>query len=285
VSTFASSSTATAVLERPVASVAPGSTGNNGGATDGHDGHDGTGEGDGSLLAATTGVVGRFSTMAGISFAGIIVAGTLLAVAEVGSLSNLFETGYGQLLLLKLGLVGLLLFLAGYNRYLLLPGLFAASESGRAGVAWGWRRLVSTVRIEALGMVAVLGVTAVLANGTASNGATAPPPVAFSQSRPFDGGHVSLHISPNAALVNDWTVQFTDAQGAAADMAESVSIYLVLPSQNVGPIETDMKRAGVGRFVLTNSPNPPIVGAWQVVLQVQVSEFSQPNVSFVDTVQ
>jgi nitrogen fixation protein FixH len=94
-----------------------------------------------------------------------------------------------------------------------------------------------------------------------------------------------LHITPNAALVNDWTVQFTDAEGAAADMAESVSIYLVLPAQNVGPIETDMKKVGVGRFVLANSPNPPIVGKWQVVLQVQVSEFSQPNVSFVDTVQ
>ena len=67
--------------------------------------------------------------------------------------------------------------------------------------------------------------------------------------------------------------------------AEIVSIYLVLPSQNVGPIETDMKKSGVGRFVLTNSPNPPIVGKWQIVLQVQVSEFSQPDVSFVDTVQ
>jgi hypothetical protein len=59
----------------------------------------------------------------------------------------------------------------------------------------------------------------------------------------------------------------------------------VLPSQNVGPIETDMKKSGVGRFVLVNSPNPPVVGKWQVVLQVQVSEFSQPDVSFVDTVQ
>jgi copper transport protein len=243
------------------------------------------GDDDGALLASTAGVVGRFSTMAGITFAGIIVAGILLAVAEVGSVSNLFETGYGQLLLLKVGLVGLLLFLAAYNRYLLLPGLFAASASGRPGVAWGWRRLISTVRLEALGMVAVLGVTAVLANGTPSNSATAPPPVAFLKSQPFDGGHVSLHISPNAALVNDWTVQFTDASGAPADMAESVSVYLVLPAQNVGPIETDMKKVGVGRFVLTNSPNPPIVGKWQVVLQVQVSEFSQPNVSFVDTVQ
>ena len=58
----------------------------------------------------------RFSTMAGISFAGILVAGTLLAIAEVGSVANLFETGYGQLLLLKIALVGLLLFLAWYNR-------------------------------------------------------------------------------------------------------------------------------------------------------------------------
>jgi copper transport protein len=284
VTAFAPSTRTTAVLERPATAVGPEPTDATGGGGD-DDTHDGTGGGDGSLLASTSGVVGRFSTMAGISFAGIIVAGTLLAVAEVGSMANLFETGYGQLLLLKLGLVGLLLFLAGYNRYLLLPGLFAASTSGRAGVAWGWRRLVSTVRLEALGMVAVLGVTAVLANGTPSNSATAPPPVAFSQTQPFDGGHVSLHISPNAALVNDWTVQFTDAHGVAADLAESVSIYLVLPAQNVGPIETDMKKVGVGRFALANSPNPPIVGTWQVVLQVQVSEFSQPNVSFVDTVQ
>ena len=282
----------TAVLERPATAdfrSTPAVVTNGGHA--GGDGNDvvdradARGEGDGSLLASTAGVVGRFSTMAGISFAGIVVAGTLLAVAEVGSVANLFETGYGQLLLLKLGLVGLLLLLAGYNRYLLLPGLLAASRSGASGVAWGWRRLVSTVRLEALGMVAVLGVTSVLANGTPSNGAGVPPPVVFAQSQPFDGGHVALHISPNAALVNNWVVQFTGANGTAADMAESVSVYLVLPEQNVGPIETDMKKVGVGRFALTNSPNPPIVGKWQIVLQVQVSEFSQPDVSFVDTVQ
>jgi hypothetical protein len=144
---------------------------------------------------------------------------------------------------------------------------------------------VSTVRLEALGMVAVLGVTALLANGTPSNGATAPPPVPFTQTQAFEGGHVTLHIAPNAALVNDWTVQFTGAGGAPVDVAESVSVYLVLPSQNVGPIETDMKRVGVGRFVLAGSPNPPIIGKWQIVLQVQVSAFSQPNVSFVDQVQ
>ena len=59
----------------------------------------------------------------------------------------------------------------------------------------------------------------------------------------------------------------------------------MLPSQNVGPIEQDMKKVGVGHFVLVNSPDPPIVGQWQIVLQIQVSDLSQPNVSFVDTVQ
>ena len=78
--------------------------------------------------------------MAGISFAGILVAGTLLAVVEVGSVANLFETGYGQLLLLKIALVGLLLVLAGYNRYLLLPGLLGGRgrrPSDRAGPTVG----------------------------------------------------------------------------------------------------------------------------------------------------
>ena len=157
------------------------------------------GDGRTHCSADTAGVVGRFSTMAGISFAGILVAGTLLAIVEVGSVANLFETGYGQLLLLKIALVGLLLFVAGYNRYLLLPGLFSAAAARPAALARGWQRLVSTVRLEALGMVAVLGVTALLANGTPSNGASAPPPVPFTQTQPFDGGHVTLHITPNAA--------------------------------------------------------------------------------------
>jgi putative copper export protein len=267
------------VLEReaPAGSdVAPGEADGAGDAVANH----------GAALGDTARVVGAFSTMAAISFAGLVVAGTLLAVAEVGSLANLFGTGYGQLLLLKIALVGLLLLLAAYNRLLLLPGLLAAAgRATRDDLAWGWRRLTSTVRLEALGMVAVLGVTSVLANGTPSNGASLPPPVVFHQTQSFDGGHVALRVTPNQALVNDWTVQFTGAAGQPADLAESVSIYLVLPSQNVGPIEQDLKKVGVGRFQLVNSPNPPIVGRWQIVLQVQVSEFSQPDVSFVDAVQ
>ena len=262
----ASRGTATVVLERP----AYASTGDDGS----------------SVLAGTIMLVKRFSTMAGISIALVLAAGTALAVAEVGSVANLFETGYGQTLLVKIALVGLLVLVAAYNRFLLVPWLSIAEARGRSeGLAAGWRRLLATIRLEALIAVAILAATAGLANGVPSNGATAPPPVPFARTVPFDGGHLTFRISPNQALVNNISAQFTGADGSPAEMAESVSLYLNLPSQNVGPIETDMKKAGVGHFVLRNTPNPPIVGTWDITLQIQVSEFSQPDVSFVDKVQ
>ena len=153
--------------------------------------------------------------------------------------------------------------------------------SGRPGR--GWRRLLATVRVEAIG-VAILGVTAVLANGTPPTGHP-PAPVPFAQTVPFDGGHVTFRITPNQALVNNITVQFTGPTARRRTGRERVRSTSSCPSQNVGPIEKDMKKVGVGRFVLANSPNPPIVGTWQIVLQIQVSEFSQPDVSFADSVQ
>jgi copper transport protein len=239
-----------------------------------------------SVLADTIGLVERFSTMAGVSITLVLVAGTLLAIAEVGSLANLFETGYGQTLLVKIALVGLLILVAAYNRVLLVPWLSAAeSRGGSDGLVVGWRRLLATVRLEAVIAVVILAVTAVLANGVPSNGATPPAPVPFARTVAFDGGHLTFRITPNQALVNNISVQFTGPDGTPAEMAESVSLYLNLPSQNVGPIEADMKKIGVGRFVLLNSPNPPIVGTWEITLQIQVSDFSQPDVSFVDKVQ
>jgi hypothetical protein len=109
--------------------------------------------------------------------------------------------------------------------------------------------------------------------------------VPFAQTQPFEGGSLSLRISPNQALVNDFVVQFSGPEGAPVDAAESVSVYLTLPSENVGPIVTDMTKAGVGRFVLLDTPDPPIVGTWQITLQIQVSPFSQPDAGFVDAVR
>jgi copper transport protein len=236
-------------------------------------------------FAATVGILDRFSTMAGISFAAIAVAGSLLGIAEVGSLTNLFYTGYGQLLLLKIALVGVLLVLAWYNRMLLLPMLLRTARRSDGERRIAWQRLLGTVRLEALGVIAVLGVTSVLASHTPSNGASSrlPAPEPFAQSQPFNGGRLELRITPNQALLYRWTVTIRAADGRPQN-PESVSVYMIEPDRNIGPIEADLKPAGPGIFELADSPDPPVVGSWQIVVQVQVSPFSQLDASFLDTV-
>jgi putative copper export protein/methionine-rich copper-binding protein CopC len=240
-----------------------------------------------SVLSSTADVVGRFSTMAGISISVLLVAGVLLSIAEVGSVWNLFNTSYGQILLVKIALVGVVAFVACYNRFLLLPFLLCATaDNGSGGLGAAWRRLLATVRLEAIGVVAILAVTAILANSAPSNTTAAVSrPVPFDQTQPFEGGHITLRITPNQALVNNVAVQFTSASGAPVDKAESVSAYLILPSQNVGPIITDLQKVGIGRFVLNNTPDPPIVGSWDITLQIQVDAFDEPDASFVDQVR
>ncbi len=241
-----------------------------------------------TVLAATVTTVRRVSSLAAVSVLCLLVAGTVLALSLVGSVSALFETTYGQLLLVKLAVFALVLVMAGYNRWFLLPWVMPDSQGhvSTARLGAGWRVLMRTGRAEALGVVVILGLTAVLANSTPpASAAAVARPVEFSQSAPFAGGHLRLRITPNQALVNDLEVQITDANGNPVDHAQSVAAYFTLASPSVGPLEADMTRVGVGRYTLNDTPLPPIVGTWQITLQIRVSDFDETDVTFTDRVR
>jgi copper transport protein len=232
---------------------------------------------DRSVLDTTAVVVRRVSTVAAASVIALMVAGTALGICLVGSVSALFETTYGQLLLAKLAVFGLLLVMAAYNRYALLPALDRRS---------GWPVLARTARFEAAGVVAVLAVTAMLANTPPpADAARVAVPVPFSQTASFGTGHLRLRITPNQALVNDLEVQITDADGQAVDRAQSVAAFFTLTSPSVGPLSADLRRVGVGRYVLADTPLPPIVGEWQITLQIRVDDFNETDVNFTDHVR
>ena len=221
---------------------------------------------DDSILASTVTTVRRVSTMAAASVIALMVAGTILGISLVGSVSALFETTYGQLLLAKLAVFGLLLVMAAYNRWFLLPWLAPAGKATTARAEGagrsdhlhsGWRVLMRTARVEVAGVVTVLAITAMLANSTPpSSAASVPVPVPFSKTAAFAGGHLRLQITPNQALVNDVRIVITDAYGRPVDHAKSVSAFFTLPSKNVGPLATDLKRVGVGRYALLDTPMP-----------------------------
>ncbi len=270
-------------------------------------------------FASTVRIVSRFSTLAAISVIALTIAGSALGYTEVGSLGALTTTTYGLLLLAKVAVVAVILFIAGYNRYFLLPWLLGAEDSpadSRAaddddptaedtpdspteaatsatgadlavddpdGERAGWRSLLSTVRIEALAIVVVLGLTAVLVNTTPAN-TVAPVTGPFQETQPFRDGKVALTITPNRPGTNSFHVDLLGPDGRPADLAQKLTLELTLPAKDVGPITRDMVKAGTGHFLLENITDLSIAGTWDVTLVARVSDFDQQRVTFKDTV-
>lgn len=121
----------------------------------------------------------RLSQMAGIALAGVIATGICNAVRQINTISDLWNTAYGRILIVKLLLVFAMVALGAINRYLNLPYLRQWGGE-RTAEARGQRRWRSTglraprpgpeltrrfwrkVAVEAVLVVAVIGCVAVL---------------------------------------------------------------------------------------------------------------------------
>ena len=106
-------------------------------------------------------ILSRYSILAASAVTLILLSGLANALFRVhGHIAQLVATGYGEILLVKLILVALMLGLAGYNRFIALPGLGATKEMPS--------RLVLSIGVELTLGLLVIGVAALL-------GITPPP--------------------------------------------------------------------------------------------------------------
>lgn len=97
----------------------------------------------------------RFGQAATVIVPILIVAGVVMAWLLLGSLTALFTTGYGQTLLIKLALIGVVLGLAAANKVRFIPAM-------QAGDAKSARHLVRSIEIETLVILSALAATATL---------------------------------------------------------------------------------------------------------------------------
>ncbi len=105
-------------------------------------------------------VLSRFSGMAYLAVAALVASGLLNGWFLVGSLSALIGTTYGELLLLKLGLFGLMLCLAASNRFWLVPALAKAATISQSDLALA--RLRRNILAEQILGVLVVGIVSLL---------------------------------------------------------------------------------------------------------------------------
>ncbi len=212
-------------------------------------------------------IVARFSTLATGGIVVVGLAGLALGWSEVRALSALTDTTYGLLLLGKVAVVAAIAAMGAYNHFRLVPAL----ERGPARAALA--RLRTTLRVEVLGLVAVAALTSILVVVTPAKVSVEGGVV--EQIVPLgDAGSVQLVVSPARVGPNAVHLYLYDPDGRPADIAQSVTVELSLPSADLGPLERTPVRAGPAHLQLDGS-DFALAGRWDVVIRVRVDRFTE----------
>lgn len=213
------------------------------------------------------GLARRFSRVAGVMLAVVVVSGTVRALDEVGAWSRLFDTSFGVTLLVKLGLVAVLVALGAASRF---RHVRAPAGSGTAGL----RR---TVRAEVVVGAGVLLAAAVLTGLPPSSSVAAadklkqPASVTVTGSDYATSVRVRLVVTPGSAGPNRFDATVLDYDSRKPVPAQTVTLRFQLADRvDVGAATLDLKREPDSHWRGSSSALS-IDGRWTVTGLVQMA--------------
>ena len=215
------------------------------------------------------GVLSRFSGVALVSVAALMVSGLVQAVVEVGSVPALVETGYGRAVIAKVLLLGVLIGLGAANRRRLIPALLRAAAAA-SSVERIWRSMQRNVRVEVALIAVVLGVTAVLVAFAppSDTGAAAPPPQRVSGRTTIGDVILRYTIDPARVGMNQLNFFLLQADGRPYTGASNVRAELSLPDKGVEPRVVRLQRVGPGHFVFS-AAELDAAGRWSLKVMTE----------------
>lgn len=212
-------------------------------------------------------VVPLFSKLALGAVGVIVLTGLAQGWRQLGSIDAIGDTTYGRLLTVKVLLVAVMIGLAYVSRGWVQRRL--GSRPSDPPVS----RLRRSVAGEAAVAVAVLAVTSLLVNAIPGEQALALP---YSTSLELSEELlVDLVVDPAKAGETEIHLYTLTPEGAPAAI-EEVTAQLSLPSEDVGPLEVPLQRAGPNHFV-TYGFDIPIAGTWDLEVSARLTEFDQPS--------
>jgi copper transport protein len=230
-------------------------------------------------VRATAGIIGRFSRMAFWSVIALTLAGlTLTITGSNASLNSILTTTWGQLVLAKIGLTLIVVLIAAWNRRTLVPSLTSPTENtGELAVRWATLR--RTIRAEALLLVAVIALTAIVVNVPPARTAVVAKADRVDITQRVDTGNVQLSVDPAIVGPNTVAVRYTDGTGQPINVANSMSIEFSQPSAGLEPITRQVPASEPGVFVIQGN-ELSIPGTWTITIAVRTGDFTEQRTSF-----
>ena len=230
-------------------------------------------------VRATAGIIGRFSRMAFWSVIALTLAGLTLTITGSGaSLNSILTTTWGQLVLAKIGLTLIVVLIAAWNRRTLVPSLTSPTENTDE-LAVRWATLLRTIRAEAVLLVAVVALTAIVVNVPPARTAVVAKTDRVDITQRVDTGNVQLSVDPAIVGPNTVAVRYTDGTGQPINVANSMSIEFSQPSAGLEPITRQVPASEAGVFVIQGN-ELSIPGTWTITIAVRTGDFTEQRTSF-----
>ncbi len=221
--------------------------------------------------------VRRFPPLAATCVGVLVVSGSYALWRQVGTLPALTGTTYGRLLLAKLGAVLALVGLGYLARWLLRRPSGPFPELGRS------------IATEAVLGVAVLAATAVLVASAPARTTYSAPVHATQTLQLVDSagartsGNLQVVVEPARRGRNALHLYVLGA-GGQPRAVEEVQASVALPSQDLGPFNVTLQRAGTGHF-LSYDAQFPLTGRWTLTVSVRTTDIDVTTVDFPVTVR
>ena len=191
-------------------------------------------------------LIPRFSALALMSIATLVLTGVYASLLHIPSLEALTSTTYGQALLMKLAIFAPMLALGGINLVSTSPNMkeAATTENGKPSLVTRFRRIVSSE--ATLGIAVLLSVGLLTTIPTPSNLESG---AALSGVQEADDLEIELRITPGRVGINTFEVTVRK-DGRPLDDARAVELRFTPTTSELPPSDAQLIAQGDGKYAV-----------------------------------
>jgi len=187
-------------------------------------------------------LIPRFSIMFIVAIGIVIITGPTLMWFLESDVGLITESVYGKLILLKISIATIMVGLGGYFQFKIQK---KAEKDLQSGTITVYKKLKKSLKFEVILGIALLGVVALLSNGTLPAGeiksADAQISYGFSTIEFSENTKFDIKITPFSSGTNTIIVKISDFENKPLNDSDQIKVKISNPQKNISPIEIPMK--------------------------------------------
>ena len=187
-------------------------------------------------------LIPRFSIAFIIAIGVVLITGPTLMWFLESDVGLITESVYGQLIILKIAIAAIIIGFGGFFQFRIQKNAEKNIQSGKISVH---RKLKRSLKVDAVLGIALLGVVALLTNGTLPAGEIQKVEAqeiiyGFKTIEFTEKAKLGIEISPFSSGVNTILVKVSDFENKPLLDSNQVKVKISNPSKNISPIEIPM---------------------------------------------